>query len=145
MKLRILSLILTVIVFTGCTNDKPHPETRSISISPMAIIDHRTNNSIEVASQLEKRKLQVQHHLKGGNVYIECYVNQFRFVEEKKKKKEGEGHIVLYINGKKHDKISTAAFVIKGLSSGINKIKVELVHNDSSSYQLAKEFTVNIK
>jgi hypothetical protein len=91
-----------------------------------------------------KRTLAVKHYVRGKDVLIECVVDHFSFVKGKKIKKDGEGHIDVYLNGRKVNEISTAAFIVKGLPSGKHAIRLELVHNDSSKYDLFHEFEVNI-
>jgi len=89
----------------------------------------------------------VNYSVKGKNVYIECIVPKFKFVSdgEKNDQKDGEGHIHLYLNGKKVMDINQAAFIVKGLPKGEHHFKLEFVHNDQTPYRFSEEFTVEIK
>lgn len=143
MKKNLIGLFILSLIVTGCTNDKPHPETNT-HVIPMEA-DHSTNiPSVEVTSIQNQRSLDVKHQIKGNDVYVECIVTNFTFTKGKEKNVDGEGHIELYLNGQKVDEIATAAFIIKGLPSGKHTIKLELVHNDSLKYNINKDFDVSI-
>ncbi|MGG3842491.1 hypothetical protein [Anoxybacillus kestanbolensis] len=92
----------------------------------------------------QKQALFVKHHVKGNNVFVECVVDQFTFTKGKHPKKDGQGRIHIYVNGKRVSETTTAAFVIRGLPVGKHTIRLELVHNDASKYDVSHEFTVTI-
>lgn len=143
-KLILLPFILTALVVSGCTNDKPQPET-FMEIIPMEVTNISNEKTIEaMASQNKQRSFEVKHHVKARDVYVECIVSNFKFTKGKKVNSEGEGHIDLYLNDKKVDEIYTAAFIAKELPTGKHTIRVELVNNDSTTYNLSKEFEVTI-
>ena len=103
------------------------------------VSDHRHTAFAE-----QKQTLFVKHHVKGNNVFVECIVDQFTFTKGKHPKKNGQGRIHVYVNGKKVSEMTTAAFVIRGLPAGKHSIRLELVHNDASRYHISHEFTVTI-
>lgn len=143
MQMKWLAMLTLLTVMAACSPEKPVPEgNKKDSIVPTEIHESDRNAIETMNSQI--RKFQVRHHVEGNNVYEECYVPDFTFNGERNTKKEGEGHIVLYIDGKKKSDIYSAAFIIKGLSKGRHTINLELVYNDSTSYQLKKEWIVNI-
>ncbi|MFC0271166.1 hypothetical protein ACFFIX_06845 [Metabacillus herbersteinensis] len=129
-------------VISGCSNEKPRPEGK-IEVNPLQITVLR-EEALEVVSLDQKRVMTVNHHIKGNNVYVECFVSNFSFKGNKQTKKNGEGYLNVYVDGKKVDEIATAAFVIKGLENGAHTIKIELVHNDSTSYHIKKTWKVEI-
>ena len=146
-KLIVISIFF--ISLTGCEDKQPEPEANN-QIVAMEVFDFTNIIAIETISQKantkkEPRTMTVQHHVKGNDVYVECIVSDFYFEKSKTSNAAGEGHIDLYLNDKKVDEISTAAFIVKGLPAGKHKIKIELVHYDSSSYNLSEEFIVTIK
>jgi hypothetical protein len=104
------------------------------------------NNLITKKSLESNQNITVKHKVVNGDVYIECFVPNFSFTQKgQNSKKNGEGHLLLYINGSKVDEIYRAAFIVKDLPAGKHKIKVEVVHNDSSPYNgLKKELEIEI-
>ncbi|MGG4490646.1 hypothetical protein [Metabacillus idriensis] len=135
-----LMLILFLVFLTACTNEKPRPEGDAV---PMEISIAK-RDAMEAGAQTG-RQLYVNHHIKGQNVYIECFVPNFTFSNEHGKKINGEGYMNLYVDGKKTDEIHTAAFIIKGLKTGTHTISLELLHNDSSKYHLKKTWNVTVQ
>jgi hypothetical protein len=55
-----------------------------------------------------------------------------------------KGKILLYVDGKKKEEIFSAAFIIKGLSSGKHRIRLELVKENQPISKLKREFYVSI-
>ncbi len=87
--------------------------------------------------------LFVQHEIKGNQVLVECIVNGISFRESDRSQKK-VGKLVVWVDGKRKSEVSSAAFIIKGLSPGSHKLKLEMVNLENESYGLAKEFMVNI-
>ncbi len=137
----ILFFLCFVWVLAGCTEHKPRPEG-SVSIVPLGILE-TTHSAIEVVSQT--KNLVVDHHVSGQNIYVECFIPSFTFKEKGGTKVEGEGHMLIYVDGERVDEISTAAFIVKGLEKGKHQLVVEVVHNDSSPYNLKKSMDVYVK
>ncbi len=139
----ILFLFCVALILTGCSQDKPRPEG-GVNIIPLQVVD-KQNPTVEVISQRQKRELTVSHHVRGQNVYVECYVPSFTFRDRAVGKINGEGHVRVSIDGERMDDIYTAAFIVKGLEKGHHQILVEVVHNDSTSYDMKKSWNVLIK
>lgn len=96
-------------------------------------------------SELEiERNIQVEHHVRGNDVYLECIIPNFTFKQSGGQKKDGEGHLNVTIDGKRTEKISTAAFIMKGLSKGGHTIKIQVVHNDLTKYPLEHSIQIQI-
>ncbi|KEF38586.1 hypothetical protein M670_02212 [Schinkia azotoformans MEV2011] len=90
--------------------------------------------------------MSVKHQVKGKDIYVECVISNFTFSKKDHKKinQNGFGYMQLYLNNQKIDNIYTAAFIVKGLPAGKHQIKLELVHNDGTPYNIQKEFDVTI-
>ncbi|MEH7222437.1 hypothetical protein V7112_01390 [Bacillus sp. JJ1566] len=116
----------------------------TIHINEKAVASKNVHSTFfSETSELEiERTLQVVHHVRGNDVYLECIIPNFTFKQSGGLKKEGEGHLNIMIDGKKTEKISTAAFIIKGLSRGEHTLKIQVVHNDLTTYPL--EHTIHI-
>ncbi|MGG3466547.1 hypothetical protein ABES02_03230 [Neobacillus pocheonensis] len=85
----------------------------------------------------------VQHHINGNQVMVECVVTGISF-RELDHKKDKVGKLVLWVDGEKNQEVKTAAFIIKDLSPGSHKLKLEVVKLNNEPYGLAEEFVVNI-
>ena len=79
--------------------------------------------------------------LRGDDVYIECYLRDYRFTQSNKKELAS---IDIWIDGKKHSQQKRAAFILKNLSNGKHTIKLELI-NESGENIGIKEFEVHIQ
>ncbi|KHF40808.1 hypothetical protein [Halalkalibacter okhensis] len=93
-----------------------------------------------------KRELDVYHEVRQNDLFVECFVNHFSFNHEKAGAlhQEGEGHIRLYINDEHVGTLYEPAFLIEDLSSGEYEIRVVVVKNDLTSYELEESFVVTI-
>lgn len=115
----------------------PEPEVK-VSVVPMSVVQSQ-HESLPVMSQSEE-EFQVQHHVKGNSVFVECMLSNISFRDHSQNK----GKILLYVDGKLEKEIHTAAFIIKGLASGPHKIRLEVKKPNNEPYHLSEEFTVNI-
>jgi hypothetical protein len=125
-------MILTILV--SCQNDKPKPETkRGFSlVSPEKVFA-----SSFVTEEVED-PFFVKHHVKGRDVYIECIVKGASFREKNAK-------IIVYIDGKKEEEKTNAAFVLKGLEPGKHQIQLQLKKAKNSNSAIIEEFNVLVK
>ncbi|MEH7382400.1 hypothetical protein V7138_18205 [Bacillus sp. JJ1533] len=97
----------------------------------------------EISEVERERTIQVEHHIRGNDVYLECIIPNFTFKQSGGQKKDGEGHLNVLIDGERTEKVSTAAFIIKGLATGEHTLKIQVVHNDLTNYQL--EHTIHVQ
>lgn len=88
------------------------------------------------------QNFSVKTFVKEDDVYIECYLKDYRFSQSNKK---DLASIIISIDGKKHRQQKTAAFIIKNLSNGKHKIKLELINEKGGKTGLTKEFEVHIQ
>jgi hypothetical protein len=141
--LYMLILVLTGIM-AGCHRDIPKPETKpkivpinQTSTVNLDIVPVYNQNSKEIPS------LFVRHETKGSQVLVDCIVTgiSFRSTDHTKQK---IGKVIVWIDGIRNSEVASAAFIIKGLSPGSHKIKLEVVKLTNEPYGLSKEFMVNI-
>ena len=140
---QLLTLVFLLFVSTGCVEDKPKPES-NVEIVPMQVADLKQDSIEVIVHQQKSLELTIKHHVRNQDVYVECYIPHFTFKEKGGNKRNGEGHIDVFVDGKKVNEMNTAAFIIKGLEKGVHEMRLEVIHNDSSSYDLTKtiEFTI---
>ncbi|WHY87966.1 hypothetical protein QNH39_09060 [Neobacillus novalis] len=138
-----LILLLTGITI-GCQKDLPKPETKP----KIVIMEPTYKNQFEILpvynqNSKEIPSLIVNHKTRGSQVMVECIVTGISF-RESDRTKDKVGKMVIWIDGKRTSEASSAAFIIKGLSPGSHKLKLEVVKLNYEPYGLAKEFMVNI-
>jgi hypothetical protein len=91
--------------------------------------------------------LHVTHSLSGNDLHLRLTVTDFTFSLDNmgKENKYGEGHVHLYLDGKKVAKIFERQFVLKDVSAGRHEVVVELAHNNHDSYGVKKTFEIEVK
>lgn len=115
------------------------------SLQELSIIPLQSTGVIQITSQ-ETNVLEVEYKVRGKDVYVECFVNGFYFNEEKAGSlhQENEGHIRLYIDDEHVDTLYQPAFIIQDLQKGEYEVKVVIVKNDKSPYDMEETFTVTV-
>jgi hypothetical protein len=134
--------MICLLTITACGTDDPKPpEAKADSIET----SYNLEEAVLASTVVNEKNVTVRHQVKGKNVYVEVVVPGFNFSSaDQKKNVIGEGYLKLYLNGKKIDEIHQAAFIVKGLPTGKHSLKIELVHNDSTSYGVQEEIFVSI-
>lgn len=91
--------------------------------------------------------LSVQHSLQQDDLHLQLAVTNFSFSLEHmgKENKQGEGHVHLYLDGKKVAKIFEPQFVLKDIAAGKHDVMVELAHNNHESYGVQERFQIEVK
>jgi len=91
--------------------------------------------------------LEVSHSLKGNDLHLKLKVTGFTFSVENmgKDNRNGEGHIHLYVDGKKVAKIFDSHYVLKDLPAGHHEVVVELAHNNHDSYGVKRSLHVQVQ
>ena len=87
------------------------------------------------------QSFSVKTFVKGDDVYVECYVRDYRFTRSNKKE---TASIAVTIDDDKQSVYKTAAFILKDFSNGKHTIKLELVNENGKKIGLKKEFQVHI-
>lgn len=92
-------------------------------------------------------ELDVIYHVRGGKLFLEFHVNHFliKKAERGKGKVYGEGHIHLYLDGKKVAAIDKPVYLLPHLPPGKHRVKVELAHHDHSTYGIFRTFSIEVK
>lgn len=85
----------------------------------------------------------VQHETKGNQVFVECILTGISFRQESRQTQK-TAKMVVWIDGVKQSEMNSAVFIIKGLSAGSHRIKLEVFSLENQPMGLAKEFMVNI-
>lgn len=134
-------IVCLLMAISGCKKDLPEPETKN-SGKPISIHTVSLDSPVFKTSLSSNEPFFVKHKIDGRNVLIECIVQGITFRETDGNNK---GKIILYVDGKKKEEISSAAFIVKGLSSGIHRLKLEVVTENGSSIIMEKEFNVTIR
>ncbi|MFT4416098.1 hypothetical protein ACLM5H_19740 [Fredinandcohnia humi] len=119
----------------------------SIGEVEVQTLSNGTNILLDQPRNINKknlRTLEIAYQIRKNDVYIECIIPNFIFKPSGGPKIDGEGHIQVMIDGKEIDKMSTAAFIIKGLPRGEHTLKIQVVHNDLTYYPLNKTLHVDI-
>ncbi|MFC3882701.1 hypothetical protein ACFOU2_04000 [Bacillus songklensis] len=137
-----VSICLAALLLGACSNDKPKPETR-MEVVPMNVVQTK-EEAVETLKSSSNRSMIVHQHVRGNNVYVECIVNNFSFAETGQNTQDGKGYLQLYVDGKRMEPISQAAFIIKNLAPGKHTIQLELMKSSKKSYGLSKTFEVVI-
>ncbi|MBS4198836.1 hypothetical protein KHA93_04110 [Bacillus sp. FJAT-49732] len=126
MKKMMVCLFLFFLI-TGCRQKLPEPESYVAKAS-----DH-----INKSPQL----MDVRHIVDGRNVKIECIVSGVSFVNNID---HNYGKIIVYVDGLRHGEFTTPAFIIKNLSPGTHRLKIDVVKPNSQSFGINRQFMVKI-
>ncbi|PLS06433.1 hypothetical protein [Neobacillus cucumis] len=131
-------LIFFILLASGCQREITKPE-----IKPKFINIYQSSVSVFHQDDNEIPSLFVKHEIKGNQIYIECLVTGISF-RNRERSKQKIGKMQVWVDGKKSREITSAAFIIKGLSPGKHKLKLEIVKLNNEPYGLSKEIMVNI-
>lgn len=121
----------------ACQKDLPEPESKSNDLPYGKVI---------VASGWalsDKDPFMVKHYIKGNNVYVECMIKNFSFRDSGNRKVQ-TGKMHVYIDGKKKQEFSSAAFILRDLRKGNHRITLELIKQNGQKTTLKKEFIISI-
>ncbi|WHY79218.1 hypothetical protein QNH20_08825 [Neobacillus sp. WH10] len=137
-------LFLLAGIISGCQKDLPKHETK-LKIVSMDKLSYFHSEIVPVYKQSLKEipSLFVHHEIKGKQILVECIINGVSF-RESDHSKQKIGKMIVWVDGKKNSEVTSAAFIIKGLSPGVHKLKLEVVKLNNEPYGLTKEFIVNI-
>ncbi|TDK64948.1 hypothetical protein E2K98_01495 [Bacillus salipaludis] len=136
--------IFVLSIMTGCQNDLPKPESKSKIIPFVQASTYKFDSNSELnQNSEEKPSLFVQYKTRGTNVMVECILSGISF-RESDSSKEKLGKMVVWVDDRKFQEVSTAAFIVKGLTPGNHKVRLEVIDLNNRPYGLTKEFMVNI-
>jgi hypothetical protein len=91
--------------------------------------------------------LEVSHTLKQDDLQLKLNVTGFTFSLENmgKENRYGEGHVHLYLDGKKVAKIFEPQYVLKDIPPGRHEVVLELAHNNHESYGVQQKLQIDVK
>lgn len=91
--------------------------------------------------------LAVTHTLNQDDLELKMAVTHFTFSLENmgKENRPGEGHVHLYLDGKKVAKVFEPAYVLKDIPSGKHEVLVELAQNNHESYGVTQRISIEVK
>ncbi|MGG1660190.1 hypothetical protein [Brevibacillus sp. NRS-1366] len=91
--------------------------------------------------------LSVTHSMEQDDLQLKIAVTNFSFSLENmgKENKHGEGHVHLYLDGKKVAKVFEPTYVLKDIPDGKHEVMVELAHNNHESYGVSERFSIDVK
>lgn len=128
--------LISVCLLNACQKDIPDPEVKKeISIEPMHTI--RAENEVVVLRMRSEHSFSVQHHVKEKNVYVECLIPDISFTNR-------NTSLIVSVDGNEKNVVTTAAFIIKGLSSGTHQVDLQVVENNQKRDDMKKNFEVII-
>jgi hypothetical protein len=138
--MRYVFAIIGLLMINACGTDDPKPP-EAMAMDTLIVM----GEAVEVSTVVNESNVTVRHHVKGKDVYVEVVVPGFTFSSPNQKKNvNGQGYLKLYLNGEQIDEIHQAAFIVKGLPTGKHTLKIELVHNDSTSYGIKEDMSITI-
>jgi hypothetical protein len=131
-------------IFSSFQPELPDPNIKH-KIFPIENLSfmHKKVVSASMQAPTETPSLLVHYHTKGDNLLVECIVTGISFREQDQSQQK-IGKMIVWLDGKKKQDVSAAAFIMKGLSNGNHQLKVELVNLQNKPYGLSKEFNINI-
>ncbi|GAA4710083.1 hypothetical protein [Brevibacillus fulvus] len=105
-----------------------------------------TGSTVDVQAE-QKPGMEVTYALHGKDLHLQLTVTNFTFSLENmgKENKAGEGHVHLYMDGKKVAKIFDRQFVYKDIPAGHHEMVVELAKNNHESYGIKKSFQIHVQ
>lgn len=134
---KMVFVFLIVLLLNACHKDIPDPEVkREISIVPMHTV--RAENDVVVLGMKSEHSFSVQHHVKENNVYVECFIPDISFTNR-------NTSLIVSVDGKQKKVVTTAAFIIKGLSKGSHQIQLQVVEKNQKREDMKKDFDVLIR
>lgn len=131
-------LVVTItLILNACQKDIPEPETiRSV----LAITGHASASEL---TNKDKDPFKVRYIIKEDDVFIECMISNFSFLDKKVTGVQN-GKMLVYLNNKLTKEVSTAAFSIKNLHKGNHRITLQIVSKNGLKTAMKKEFYVTI-
>ena len=109
----------------------------------LAVFMNTFTMGFQMESSNETPSLFVHHQVKGNNLFVDCVLTGISF-READQSKQKIGKMIVWIDGERYQEVTSAAFIVKGMSPGNHKLRLEIVKLTNQPYGLNKEFMVNI-
>ncbi|MBN8207350.1 hypothetical protein JI666_01160 [Bacillus sp. NTK071] len=98
----------------------------------------------KVTSRTKADPVVVNHRIKNKDLFVECVIPNFSF-DQDNEKKDYHGYIDVFLDGKKHQTVKQAAFIVQNLPEGKHLIRLDIMREDGGRYLSLKEIEVEIK
>jgi hypothetical protein len=140
--MRFIFFTITMLFFAGLVPIIQASEVSSLE--QVTIVPLQSTGVIQVTTS--PSLLKVDYYKKENDVFIECFINGFTFNRDKAGSlhQEGEGHLRLYINNEHVETLYQPAFIIEGLQKGDYEIKIVIVKNDRTPYNMEETLNITI-
>ncbi|WP_163101384.1 hypothetical protein [Peribacillus alkalitolerans] len=129
--------IIAIVALTGCKEKVPEPETKIIGMDELQL----ETKSVEATSPILTNQTgwEVKYFVRGNDVFVDCYVKGASFQNSGR----AGAKIEVLIDGKKYGDMTTAAFIIKGLSKGNHTIALHF--KDGDRKYIRKKLAIQIQ
>ncbi|NHM29669.1 hypothetical protein [Neobacillus terrae] len=136
-----IAMILLLSIFAGCQRDMPKPRAKASMVK--ASEKKPDNSSLSQRMDAGKKDFSVHYDIRGKNLLIECMVNGVSFRQNDPTQKK-LGKIAVWVDGKKKEEVASAAFIVRNLSPGAHRIKLDILNLKNKPYGMSRDFLVNI-
>lgn len=124
-----IAYMLVTFIIGGCTQRLPEPEADKAKAMETEVVN--------------SKEMTVRHNVQGDSLYIECIIPGVSFSGSRTGSQSGK--VLLYIDGQLYNEYDTAAFVVKGVPSGIHTFKIEIVNKDNRPLGISKKFQATVR
>jgi len=141
---RLLFLSFLPLLAAGCERNLTKPE-----IKPNLIPIEQTmsvNRGLVPAFNPYRNEIPalfVSYETKGKQVFVECQVTGISFRNAGNDRQKA-GKMVVWVDGIRSSEVRSAAFIIKNLSPGKHRLRLEVVSLQNEPYGLSKQMMVII-
>lgn len=124
----LIAYMLIALMFAGCAQRLPDPEAEKAKA-----METQVENS---------KEMTVRHNVQGDSLYIECIIPDVSFSDSTAGSQPGK--VLLYVDGQLYNEYETAAFVVKGVPSGVHTFTIEIVNKTNRPLGISKKFKATI-
>ncbi|MEH7118719.1 hypothetical protein V7128_15030 [Neobacillus vireti] len=140
----LLFLSFLPLLAAGCERQLSKPEIKT-NLLPIEQTMNVKPGLVPVfnPSRNEIPALFVSYETKGKQVFVECQVTgiSFRNADNDRQK---AGKMVVWVDGIRRSEVRSAAFIIKDLSPGKHRLRLEVVSLQNEPFGLSKQMMVII-
>nr|WP_263328134.1 hypothetical protein [Neobacillus sp. Marseille-Q6967] len=114
-----------------------------VTLFDSRLLQIQNHHSVFAQTSRQSPALFVNHKINGRNLLVQCILTGISF-RESDKPGHKTGKLVVSVDGRKVQEVTSAAFIMKNLPQGFHQIRLEVVDTKNVPYGLSKEFLVNI-
>ncbi|WP_170006897.1 hypothetical protein [Bacillus fonticola] len=127
-----------LLLLTGCTDEIPEPE----SVTAKEYASFASTNVQGVLATEASNEWQVSHIVQGKEVWIDCQLPQYTFVENDTEKPLIT--LLVYVDGKLVKRAFAPAFQLENLGKGSHSIQLVVIGEGEKRLEPSQQFWVNI-